>query len=320
MLADPKTADLGRYALERIPGPAVDRALRDALAKTKRPARASASSTRSACAATRRRSPRCARWRLGSQPAEASAALFALAKIADPAAVAVLAEAQGKTTGAVHADAAEAYLQAANRLAERGNAAAALPIYKTLYAATRSRHRAAAALRGLATTGGAQSTPVLMEALRGSDLRLQAIAVDGLMPGSASQLIAEMPKLSEAAQVRILGLLSERGDASALPAFTTALKGSSKPVRLAALQGIGPVGNASAVPALAAIAAGDDTAEQTAARAALGRIRGKDVDQAIVDGIAGAEPKVRLELIRAAGDRGATAAAPVLAEDGPRRR
>ena len=32
MLADPKSADLARYALERIPGPAVDRALREALA------------------------------------------------------------------------------------------------------------------------------------------------------------------------------------------------------------------------------------------------------------------------------------------------
>ena len=32
LLADPKTADLGRYALERIPGPGVDRALRETLA------------------------------------------------------------------------------------------------------------------------------------------------------------------------------------------------------------------------------------------------------------------------------------------------
>src|SRR4029434_2360833 len=35
VLADHKTADLGRACLERIPGPAVDRALRDSLAKTK---------------------------------------------------------------------------------------------------------------------------------------------------------------------------------------------------------------------------------------------------------------------------------------------
>jgi HEAT repeat protein len=121
-----------------------------------------------------------------------------------------------------------------------------------------------------------------------------------------------MPKLSEAAQIRILGLLSERGDAAALPAFNTALKSSSKPVRLAAIEGIGPIGNTTTVPLLAAIAAGDDAPEQAAARASLGQIRGKDVDQAVSDGIAGAPTKVKRELIRAAGDRGAAAAAPAL--------
>src|SRR6185436_5206000 len=129
---------------------------------------------------------------VGLDAPTASAALFALAKIADPAAVAALAEAQGKTKGAVHADAAEAYLQAANQLAERGNVSAAVPIYKALYANRDPGTVQAAALLGLAKTGGAQATPVLMDALRGQDLRLQAIAVAGLMPGSSSQLIAEM--------------------------------------------------------------------------------------------------------------------------------
>jgi HEAT repeat protein len=311
LLADPKTADLGRYALERIPGPGVDRALRETLAKTGGRTRIGIVNT----LGVRRDAASVAALRpmaLGAQPAEASAALFALAKIADPASLAVLSEAQDKTTGAVHADAAEAWLQAGNRLTERGNAAAAVPIFKTLYAAKDPGTVQAAALRGLANAGGAQAAPVLMEALRGNDARLQAIAIGGLMPGSAGQLIAEMPKLSEAAQVRILGLLAERGDGTALPAFTTALKGSSKPVRMAALRGIGLVGNASAVPVLAAIAAGDDTAEQAAARAALGRIPGKEADQAVADGIASAAPRVRLALIRAAGDRGAPAAAPVL--------
>jgi HEAT repeat protein len=319
MLADPKTAELARYALERIPGPAVDRALRESLAKTSSRVRVGVIDTlgvrrdQASVAALRQLA-------LGSQPAEASASLFALARIADPAAIEVLSEAQTRTRGAVRAAAAEAYLQAANRLTATGQAAAALPIYKKLYASSDPGTVQAAALHGLGiagnAAGGAQSAPVLMEALHGSDPRLQAIAIGTLvgtqMPGAAGLLMAEMPKLSEAAQVRILGLLSERGDASALPAFTTALKSSSKPVRLAALQGIGPIGNTSTVPLLAAIAAGDDSAEQAAARASLGRIPGKDVDQAVSDGIASAPTNVKRELIRAAGDRGATAAAPVL--------
>jgi HEAT repeat protein len=249
---------------------------------------------------------------LGSDPTETSAALYALTKIADRAALAVLSEAQTKTKGAVHTDAAEAYLQAGERLVERGNAAAATPVFKTLFATSDPATVQAAALRGLALSAGGQATPVLLEALRGNDARLQAVAIASLMKGNSGQLIAEMPKLSEAAQIRILGLLSERGDSTALPAFTAALKGSSKPVRLAALNGIGVVGNASVVTSLATIAAGDDAAEQTAARAALARLRGKQVDQAVFEGISSAEPKVRLELIRAAGERGATVVSPVL--------
>ena len=311
MLADPKTAELGRYALERIPGPVVDRALRESLTTTSGRTRIGVINSlgvrRDAGSVTALRP-----LALGSQPPEASAALFALAMIGNPAAIEALSEAQTKTTGAARAAAAEAYLQAANRLTASGNATAAVPIYKTLYAGSVPGTVRAAALHGLGAAGGAQAVPVLIEALHGSDGRLQAVAIGTLMPGSASQLIAEMPKLSEADQVRILGLLSERGDASALPAFTTALQGSSKPVRMAAIQGVGPIGNTSTVPLLAAIAAGDDAAERTAARTSLARIPGKDVDQAISGSIASAPPKLKLELIRAAGDRGAVAAAPAL--------
>ena len=311
MLADPKTAELGRYALERIPGLAVDRSLREALATTSGRTRIGVINT----LGVRRSTDSVAALRplaLGSEAQEASAALFALAMIGNPAAVDVLSEAQGKTTGAAQAAAAEAWLQAANRMAASGNAAAAVPIYRKLYASGAPATVRAAALHGLGLAGGSQAVPVLMEALQGSDGRLQLVAAGALIPGSAGQLMAEMPKLSEAAQIRVLGLLSERGGASALPAFTTAMKSSSQPVRIAALQGVGPIGNASTVPLLAEAAARGDTAEQAAARASLARIPGKNVDQAINDAIAGAPAKVKRELIHAAGDRGATLAAPAL--------
>jgi HEAT repeat protein len=309
MLLDPKTADNARYALERIPGPAIDRVLRDALAKSTGRPRLGIVNTlgmRADHASVATLRPLA----LAADPAEAAAAQFALARIADTAAVAALAEAYAKNKTA-----AEPYLQAADRLAQRGNTAAALPIYRTLYAAAEPAGVRAAALRGLAAAGGAPATPLLMEALRGSDLRLQAIAVPALLRTSSAQLVAELPKLPEAAQVRVLAQLSERRDASALPAFTTALQSMSKPVRLAALQGIGPIGTDAAVHAISAIAAGDDPAEQAAARAALARIPGKDVDAAIGNAIAGAPPKVKRELIRERGATAAAAALPAAARD-----
>jgi HEAT repeat protein len=307
MLAEPKTAEIARYALERIPGAAVNQALREALAKSSDKTRIGMINTLG-----RRRDPDAVpalrRLAVGPDPATAGPALFALAEIADAGALQALAEAQEKSTGALRVTAGQAYLKAADRLAEP----AALPIYKKLYAAGEPPMVRVGALNGIARVGGAQAVPVLLEALRGDDGRLQAAAIRALAPGFSRQLVAEMPKLSDAGQVRILGVLAERRDVSALPAFTAALQGTNKTVRMAAIEGVWRVGNASTVLLLAGIAAGGDQAEQAAARNSLARMPGREVDQAIAGGIESAEPKLRLELIRAAGERGTAAAAPVL--------
>jgi HEAT repeat protein len=311
LLVEPKTSEMARFALERIPGQATDRALREALARTSDKSRIgivnSLGRRRDAASVSALRP-----LALGPDQAIAAAALFALGEIADPAALQVLAEAGGKASGDLKVTAAQADLKAAQHLAASGKQAEALAIYQKLYAAGEPSVIRAGALHGMAVAGGAQSTTTLLEALHGSDARLQAVAIHELAPTSARRLAVEMPKLNESGQVRVLGMLAERGDTSALPTFTAALQGSSQPVRLAALEGIMRVGNASMVATLAGIAAGSNAEEQAAARASLAGIRGKDVDQAVVDAIAGAEPKVRLELIRAAGQRCAAAASPVL--------
>src|ERR1051326_8276293 len=181
MLGDPKTAELARYALERIPGPAVDRALREALGKTAGRTRVGVIDS----LGVRRDADSVSALRplaLGSEAHEAAAALFALAKIGTPAALGVLSDAQSRSSA--RADAAEAWLQAANRMAAGGNKAGAAPIYRTLYGSNAPGTVRAAALHGLGLAGGSQAVPVLMQALHGSDPRLQAIAVGTLMPGA----------------------------------------------------------------------------------------------------------------------------------------
>jgi HEAT repeat protein len=293
MLADARAIEIARYALEGIPGPAASRALREALGKTKDRARIGVINTlgrRRDAASVELLRPLAA----DGSPATAQAALFALAEIADPAAVRILSETRGAT-------AAVASLKAADLLTARGDAAAAVPVYKRLYAAGESGAVRAGALRGL--------SPMPADALTDPDARVQAAAIDALARTAPRQLVVAIPKLGDAGQVYALGAL---GGPAALPAFTAALKSPSKTVRIAALEGLGRAGDASFVPALAQIAAGADEAEQTVARASLGRMPGKAVDQAVVDGMAGAGQKVRLELIRAAGERGTTAAAGAL--------
>jgi HEAT repeat protein len=312
MLLEPKTAEIALYALERIPGQAADQALRDELPKV------SVAKVRIGIVNTlgrRRDSGSVAALRplaFGKEQVMAEPALFALAEIADAGAVQVLAEAQTKTSAALRVTAAEAYLKAADRRFERGDVPGAVRIYKELYGTGEPAIVRAQALRGLAVADGTESTPVLMQALRGDDARLQAIAIRALAKNSSKQLLAELPQLNDGGQVRVLGTLAEKGDTSVLPAFRTALKASSQPVRVAALEGLGRIGNAAVVPTLARIAASDDEAERSAARNSLASMRGSDVDRAVTDGIASADLKVQLEMIRAAGERGITAATPAL--------
>ena len=312
MLLKAKTVEMALYALARIPGPAADQALREKLPKI------SAVKVRIGIVNTlgrRRDSGSVTVLRtlaFGKEQATAEPALFALAEIADTGAVQALAEAQRKTSGALRLAAAAAYLKAADRRFERGDAQGSVRIYRELYAAGEPNAVRAQALRGLAAADGAESIPVLMQALHSNDPRFQAIAIRALAKSEPQQLLAELPQLSEGGQVRVLGTLAEKGETSILPACTTALKASSKPVRLAALEGIGGIGNAAIVPTLAQIAAGDDEAERSAARNSLVSMRGTDVDRAVMDDIANADPKVKLELIRAAGERGVTAATAAL--------
>ena len=310
MLTASGTSDAARYALERIPGAAVDRALRDALSKTSGRTRIgivnSIGQRRDAGAVALLRP-----LATGPDAATAAAALNALAVIADPAAVQALGQIAGAAGGEAKRAADEAYLKAADNLVERGNKSAGLPIYRKLYAATEPPIVRAGALNGLIRTDPQVGT-VLLEALRGTDARLQSIAVRALAQSSGKQLAADLQKLPEPARVRVLGSLAERRESTALPVFLASLKDPSAAVRLAALDGIGVVGDASTVGTVAALAAGDAEPERAAARLCLSRIPGKAVDQKIVDDLGSADAKLRLELIRAAGARGTAAASPAL--------
>jgi HEAT repeat protein len=218
----------------------------------------------------------------------------------------------GRSNGAARLTAAEACLKAADHQAARGDKAGAAAVYRKLYAAGEAPMIRAGALRGLIATEPRPGS-VLTDAVRGDDVRLQAIAISALASGdSVKQLMAEMPRLPESARIRVLGTLSDQRQSGILPAFTASLGDSSKAVQVAALDGIGVVGDASVVSKLAAIAAGEDDATRAAARNALARLPGKDVDRQLIDGLNGGDSKVRLELIRAIGARGTVSAGPAL--------
>jgi HEAT repeat protein len=189
-------------------------------------------------------------------------------------------------------------------------------MYRELYAASEPEMVRVAALTGLAATAGKESVTLLSQAIEGPEERIQAVAIRLLnqMPGPeiTRMLIEQLPKLSATGQVRVLAALADRGDTSARPALLGAMKSGAPEVRIAGLEGLGRLGDASTVNLLAEAAARAEGAEQNAARESLARLRGAEVDRAIAAGIGAAGGNVRLELVRAAGERGPSAAAEVL--------
>jgi HEAT repeat protein len=132
-----------------------------------------------------------------------------------------------------------------------------------------------------------------------------AIAIVRDIPGQAitKSLAEELPKLSPAVQVQLLSTLADRGDATALAAVIEATKAQDESVRVAALRAVGPLGGAEDVPMLAQRAADSRGQEQKAARDSLYRLRGSDMNATILNNLATAEPDVKVELIRAVGER-----------------
>jgi HEAT repeat protein len=158
----------------------------------------------------------------------------------------------------------------------------------------------------------------VIDALKSSDPQMQtgAITIVREIPGAevTKALAQELPKLAAAAQVQLLSALADRGDALALPAVVETLKSPDESVRVAALKAVGQLGSAANVPLLAQRAAAAKGIEQKAARESLYRLRGAEVDAAILQNLPSAPAGVKVELVGAIGERNiADAIKPLLA-------
>ncbi|HUT29353.1 MAG TPA: HEAT repeat domain-containing protein [Sedimentisphaerales bacterium] len=308
-------ADMARYALERIPGPEAGQALQDALEKTSGKAKIgiiNSLGARGDRKAVQQLSPLIS----DGDKQVAEAALSALGKIGGRQAAKALSEAKATVAPELKPVWADAYLMCADKFLARGRTKPALVIYGQLYVPQESAAVRIAAMRGLVKSEPDKATETIVAVLKGDNQMLQAAAV-GLVPdipgeGIVKAVTAELGNLSVMGQVQVLSALGTRGDRSALPAVLAAAKSSDTDVRIAACGAIADLGDASNVDLLAQQAASTEGAEQQAARNSLYRLRGPKVDEKILAGINEAEPKLKVELIRAAGERDITAAVELL--------
>jgi len=148
---EPHPADMSRYALERIPGAAVDDALRNAVAKTSGTVKVGIINSLG------QRGDSKAAVEIGkliydSDPVVAEASAAALGNIGGPDAVKALSEARDKTKDKLRMVVLDSYLKCADQMVAKGMKNQAMTIYKEL--STEPAPIGAAALRGMVTARG----------------------------------------------------------------------------------------------------------------------------------------------------------------------
>jgi len=318
MLTDANMSDMARYALERIPGEAVDTALRDALAKTSGNAKIGIINTLGV-RGDKKAVGALAELVNDANQMTAGAAIASLGMIDDPAAteaLATLAKAKDKVAAALKGQVLDAYIRSADRMAAKGQKDAATAIYEQLYAEGQPAMIRAAALKGLIMNAGDKTSEVMVEALKSNDKQMQTIAIgllrDIAKPDVIKAAAEQMGNLAAAQQVQLLAAVSDCKDNVALPAVLAAVKSTDSGVKVAALNAIGTLGDATTIDVLVQTAVASKGAEQKAAQESLYRLKGADIDDTILKKIDGAEPKAKVELIRSCDQRVIAASAPAL--------
>ena len=148
MLTGEETSDMARYALERIPGTAVNDVLRRALRTAK--GKPKVGIINSLGQRRDRRAVRALGRLIGnSDQTVAAAAAAALGQIADSRATKALAEAKDKTSGKLQMLVLDSYLRCADQLVADGKRSEALAIYKELQKKGNPAPIRTAALRGM---------------------------------------------------------------------------------------------------------------------------------------------------------------------------
>ncbi|MBN1938802.1 MAG: HEAT repeat domain-containing protein, partial [Candidatus Aminicenantes bacterium] len=305
-LVDKNMSDPARYALEKIPGPASDQALLRALGKTSNDLRIGVISSLGFRKTAEAAAP-LAKILSEQNEKEAVAAAYALGRIGGTEAAGTLLQAFKSAKPGVKEAAMSAALACAETMEPEQRIAPLKIAEAVLEAGPPASIRLAAA--GLKISSSGDNAPAtLLELLKSKDEVLQHAAIakilDIFTAGDIGQATPFLPDLPADSRIKLIAVLAEYPGDLVRPAILKSLKSDRVDERIAALKALGSAGDASVVPVLADTAARSTGAEQAAARSALGLLKGRDVDEAVLALLSSkSSDAVKSELILAAGER-----------------
>ena len=315
LLPDEHLASWARIALEAIPDPASDDALRQAMGKLK--GRLLVGVINSIGVRRDAKAVDGLVKRLKDADAEvASAAAAALGRIGGAPAAKALEPLLASAPETVRPTVAEGCILCAERFLADGNRSEAVKLYDTVRKADVPKQRVLEATRGAILARQAAGVPLLVEQLRSADKALFGIGLRTAreLPGAEATeaLAAEMGKAASDRQALMLLALADRGDAKALPAVLGVAKSGPNHVRIAAMGALERFGNASCVPVLLETSLDGDAEVAQTAKATLARLPGQDVEADLVARLSQAAGKTRRVLIEVAGQRRVASALPAI--------
>jgi HEAT repeat protein len=314
LLPDEHLASWARIALEAIPGPEADQALRNALDGLNGRLLVGTINSIGVRRDAKAVEPLSARLN-DDNPAVAAAAAVALGHIGNAAATTALRQSLATVAPAVRSAVAEGCILCAERLMADGKHGEAVAVYDQVAAADVPKQRVLEATRGAVLARKVDGIPLLLEQLKSTDKQMlqMALMIARELPGSqvSDALAAEVASAPPARAALLLYAIGDRP--GPLPsAVLQSAKSGPKPVRRAAIGVVGQLGDAASLDTLLAIATEDDAELAEAAKKALASLGGKDVNREIANQLANAEGKKLAVLVELVGERRIDATAPLV--------
>ena len=285
LLPDPQLSSWARIALEAIPGPEADEALRSAAESLQ--GRLLVGMINSIGVRRDANSVAPLTAKLKDSDAEvASAAAVALGRIGNADASIALRAALADSAPEVRSAVAEGCVLCAERMHSENNAADAIAIYDEVRKAEVSAQRIIEATRGAILARGAEGLPLLLEQFKSADRNMFRLALGTTreFPGRDidTALVAEMKSAEADRAALIVQAMADRPETVVLTAVLKAAEQGPLVVRLSAVDALARVGDVSCLPALLKIAVDKDAELSQAAKVTLAEIPGEKVDAQIV--------------------------------------
>lgn len=284
---DPQLRDYARRALEKNPDPSAGAALVTALGKASTPVWQAALIRSLGERQDPKGVPAITEALYATDPLVLDAAVGALVRIAPANAAAVLTSALEKTRGSARVSFGRGLFGLAQQI-EAENPVEAGRLYEVVFQGTKisdARSIQAAALYGWMRCAPDQAMTELLPLLIQRDPRAQAMAVTAVReaPSTAPlrRLTKEISQLAPEVQVRLLGVIQDRGDASFLEGLPILLASHEPTVPPAVIETLAALGGPAEVKVLLPLAAGPRGEIQKTAHQGLARMTDDGVDDAL---------------------------------------